>query len=94
MTIIERIEKAIKNYDAEKDSIDKVIAMAYFIGREQATKELSDKIAKVFEEQKKRALKSRYHNIAMNVQGNISYVYSADYSQGMTESFGSDETEV
>lgn len=43
MTINERINKAIENFDEKTDSIDKIIAVAYFIGREEGAKFLIDK---------------------------------------------------
>ena len=94
MTIIERVKQALKNYDGEKDSLDKVIVIAYFIGREAAAKEISDKAREIFAEQQKRAKASRYHNFAMNVQGNVNYIYSPDYAGEMTSCFGTDETEI
>lgn len=94
MTINERIKKAIENFSGDEDSIDKIIALAYFIGREDATKEISDKVNAVFAEQKERAKACRYSNMAMSVQGDIDHVYSPDYSQGMTTSFASDETNL
>lgn len=94
MTINERIKKAIKNFDGDTDNIDKIIALAYYIGREDATKELSDKVSAVFSEQKKRVSECRYHNMAMNIQGDIDYVYSRDYAQDMTALFASDETNL
>lgn len=94
MTINERIKQAIENFDGETDNLDKIIALAYFIGREDATKELSDKVNAIFADQKKRANACRYHNVAMSVQGDIDRVYSPDYSQGMTTCFASDETNL
>ena len=94
MTINERITNAIENFSADTDNIDKIIALAYFIGREDAAKELSDKVNAVFAEQKKRAKACRYSNMAMRVQGDIDHVYSQDYSQDMTTCFASDETNL
>ena len=44
MTINERINKAIENFDGKTDNIDKIIAVAYFIGRDEASKFLIDKV--------------------------------------------------
>ena len=55
MTIIERVKTALKTGDYEKDSLDKLISMAYYIGRESATKEVSDLYNDLIAEQNKRA---------------------------------------
>lgn len=96
MKIKERIEKALSNLGnfGNEDSIDKLIAVAYYMGREQASKEICDKVSDIFAEQKDRAEKSRYHNMAMNIQGNIDAIYSSDYAQDMTKAFGGDETKL
>lgn len=52
MTINERIKKAIENFSCEKDSIDKIIALAYFTGREDATKEYANKVNAIFADPK------------------------------------------
>ena len=54
---------AIKS-DWTKDGTSKLLAIAYYMGREEATKEILDKHNSVIDEQKKRAAKSRYHNFA------------------------------
>lgn len=68
MTIYERIIDAIVNFSCETDSIDKIIALAYFIGREDAIKEYANKVNAVFSEQKKKANDCRYSNMAMRAQ--------------------------
>ena len=52
MTINERIKQAIENFDSETDNLDKIIALAYFIGREEATNEISDKVNAIFADPK------------------------------------------
>ena len=94
MTINERIKQAIENFNGDTDNIDKIIALAYFIGREDATKVLSDNVNAVFAQQKERAKACRYSKMAMRVQGNIDYVYSQDYSQDMKKCFASDVTNL
>lgn len=94
MTILERIRKACANREHEKDSIDKLIYVAYMIGREEATKEVSDKYRAHIAEQKERADKSRYRNLCNYVVGDESYIYTSDYSGGVTETYGSDETKL
>lgn len=94
ITVIERIKKATENMNCETDSIDKLIALAYLIGREDATREISDKYNEILSDQRKRADESRYHNFANEIIGYKQYIYSGDYAQGMKESFGSDKTKL
>jgi hypothetical protein len=94
MTVKERIEKALENREMETDSIDKIIALAYYLGREQAAKEVCNSAKQIFTEQQKRAAESRYHNFAMAIQGNINYIYHPDYAGDMTAEFGSDRTVI
>jgi hypothetical protein len=94
MTVKERIKKAIENVDMEIDSIDKLITLAYYMGKEQAAKEVCDNARQIFTEQKKKAKESRYHNFAMAIQGNIDYIYHPDYAGDMTAEFGSDRTVI
>lgn len=93
MKIKERIEKALKCRNFETDNIDKIIAIAYYMGKEKATKEICDRHKKIFDEQKERAKKCRYHKMAMEVIGNERTIYSDDYSNDITKTFGDDDTE-
>ena len=44
MTIKERVMHCVENLDCEKDNIEKLVALAYFIGKEEATKNVSDAV--------------------------------------------------
>lgn len=92
MTVKERVLKALENREMEVDSIDKIIALAYYMGREQTAKEVCDSAKQILSEQQKRAMESRYHNMAMAIQGNVAYIYHPDYAGDMTSMFGSDGT--
>jgi len=94
MTAKERVLKALENSEFEVDNIDKIIALAYYIGKEQGVKEVCDSAKAIFTEQQKRAAGSRYHNFAMAIQGNINYIYHPDYAGDMTAEFGSDRTVI
>ena len=94
MTVYERIKSAAKKFNCESDNIDKLIAVAYYIGREEATKAVSDKYNDVIAEQRQRAAKCRYHNMASEIVGDTNYIYSGDYSQEMKKTFGNDETTI
>lgn len=92
MTIIERVKSALKTTGYDKDSLDKLIAMAYYIGRESATRKVSDDYNALIAEQKKRADECRYTHMAHKVIGDKNYIYHSDYAGDMTATFGSDET--
>ncbi len=99
MTVKERVLSVVRDgvdlgngYD--KSSIEKMIYLAYYIGREQATREVSDRYNAHIAEQKARAKKSRYYRLALSVVGNEDYLYSTDYSAEMTGTFGSDEADI
>ena len=81
-----------KGYSMEVDDPRKLIAIAYYMGRESAAHEVSDKYNQLLAQQMQRAEDCRYHNMAMAIQGNIRYVYSPDYSGDMTNMFGIDQT--
>lgn len=92
MTVEERILKAIANADCEVDSIDKIISLAYYMGRESAAKEVCDKAHDIFKQQRQAANNCRYHNLAREMQGNITHLYHPDYSGTMMDEFGNDIT--
>lgn len=100
MTILERVKSIINGrWDIvgnqnKPASIDKMILMAYYIGRESATKEVSDKYTALIKEQRERAGNCRYHKMANVIIGDKDYIYSCDYAQDMTTTFGSDRSDI
>lgn len=94
MTILEKIAACKACTDFEHDSIEKLIAIAYWIGREEATREISDKYNDLIRDQRRRAAECRYHKMAAEIVGDISYIYSSDYAGDITETFGSDQTDI
>ena len=94
MTINERIKKALKGVDMDQDSVDKLIALAYYKGREDAAKEVCNKTRYLIAEQRKRAAGTRYHRLAASVIGDKDFVYSGDYAGDMQDMFGNDKTEL
>ncbi len=94
MKIKDRVKKAPEAEAGwEKDSIDKLIAIAYYMGRESATREVSDAYRKRLKDQKERADKCGYHEMARKVLGDTNYIYFPDYAGDISDMFGDDETE-
>lgn len=94
MTVIERVRQCVESLDCEKDNTEKLIALAYYIGREEATRETSDKYKKLIREQRAKANACRYKHMANEIIGKADYIYCPDYSGDMTATFGSDDTEI
>ena len=53
--------------EMDKDSIEKLVKIAYYMGREEAAREVSDKYSDHIAEQKQRASECRYHNMAAEI---------------------------
>ena len=99
MTVKEKITSIVfasnqDGYDMDTDDWRKLVAMAYYLGRESATKEVSDKYKELIHNQRKRASECRYKNMANKIIGNQDYIYFPDYAGDMTALFGSDETNL
>lgn len=94
MTLINRVKHACDNCDMEVDSVDKLIAFAYYMGREEATRYVSDKYSAHIARQRERADACRYKHMAAAIVGPERYLYTPDYGQEMTGLFGSDETQL
>lgn len=94
MTIKQRIRKCLKSWDGETDTIEKIVAVAYYMGREDAAREICNKAENIFREQMKRAMQCRYRNTAIKVQGNVRIIYSPDYSCTVGDTFGEDDTNI
>lgn len=98
MTINERISQLIySTIDMNSDtaaSIEKMIYTAYYMGREDATREVSDKYSALIQEQRKRANECRYSRMANAVIGDKNYIYCADYAQEISNTFGGDPADV
>lgn len=93
-TIRERVKMALENHDFETDNLDKLIALAYFMGQEEATRRISDRYNAHLAAQHKRAEACRYHKMAAEIVGPEKFLYSPDYAGDMTDLFGKDETEL
>ena len=98
MTIAERVRSIVNSQvnltDEVPAGIEKMIYMAYYMGREDATREISDRYTALIREQQKRAQECRYHNLAAAIVGDVEYIYSSDYGMEMTSTFGGDPADV
>ena len=92
MSIID--DPAQKGYDMSIDDPRKLIAIAYYMGRESATREVSDVYSALLRQQLDRADKCRYRHMAHAVQGDVKYIYHGDYSGDITSMFGADQTDL
>ena len=91
MTINEYIRQIAKsNIDMKHASFEKMIYTAYYMGREEATREVSDEYAALIQEQRKRANECRYSRMANAIIGDKNYIYCADYAQDISNTFGGD----
>lgn len=97
MKIKDRVKQAVENAQMDEEltkDIDKLIAMAYYIGQEEAARHVADKYTKLIAEQNKRADECRYHVMAHSIVGDVKYIYDTNYRGEMTSTFGDDETEL
>lgn len=92
MTRLERLKAALKTRDYEADTVDALLAFAYYAGREEATKESHDKYTALIEGQNKRAATCRYHHMVRYIIGEQKYIYSPDYAGDKLETYGDIET--
>jgi len=78
---------------ADPDNIRKLIAMAYYMGRETATREICDRHNQQMTDMRKRADTCRYHIMANAIIGDrtADQIYSGDYAGEMMGTFGADE---
>lgn len=94
MTVIEKVKQCVANLDCEKDTVEKIIALAYYIGKEEATRRVSNEYRHLIKEQRERANNCRYKHMANEIIGDRDYIYNPEYSGKMTGLFGSDKTEI
>lgn len=94
MTVLEKVKTCVNNLECDKDCVEKLIALAYYIGKEEAARDISDKYNALLREQRERANACRYKHMAHYVIGDTKFIYSPDYAGDMTEAFGSDETNI
>ncbi len=90
--IIEKIHEMVKTADMSQDTVERLVAMAYWHGREQATQEIIDEHNAIIGGMRERAEGCRYHNMAAEIIGQHAGIYSDDYAGDMTKTFGQENT--
>lgn len=84
------------------DTMDKLITIAYYMGREVKAKERADEFSALLARMRERADACRYNHMANSViddpslesLGSREYIYDPDYSGDITNEFGDDETSL
>lgn len=95
MTILERIKIARESNEAwkDEDTLNKLIALAYEIGRESGVKEISDDYTALIASMRERANACRYPHMANAIIGKA-HIYHYAYAGDITDTFGSDKTNL
>lgn len=73
------------------DETEKLIAMAFAMGVEKATKQISDQYTALLAGQRERAEGCRYYNMVNKVLGDVNPIYSPDYRGDVTKEFAGDK---
>ena len=101
MTIRDRVRNIVKSHEYSsilssegRANIEKMILMAYYMGREEAAKEVSDKYSEHLKKQRERADNCRYYKLVHSIIGPEKYLYNTDYAGEMTREFGDDLADI
>lgn len=70
------------------DTLERLVAFAYWYGREQATKEVSDAYRQLIKEMNLRAEETKYEKMIKRVIGDKTYIIFKDYNGTKTTEFG------
>lgn len=89
----EEIDRIVKTEDVLNgdDETEKLIAMAFAMGMEKATKQISDQYTALLAGQRERAEGCRYYNMVNKVLGDVNPIYSPDYRGDVTKEFAGDK---
>lgn len=96
MNIKQKIKQIVATVTYDGEAVDtqrnKLIALAYYIGREEGVKRICDKHAAKIAAMRVKARSCRYHNMSHAVidAGGQDIIYDADYAGDMTATFGDD----
>lgn len=94
-TLKNRIIQIVNDCDMDGDTLERLVCYAYWMGREDGVRDMSDKTTALIQQQKERAEACRYHNMASDIIGiDRDYIYHPDYSSDMTIEFSNEETNL
>lgn len=99
MTVIERVNSIVNGQtdlsgEHKTASIEKMIYLAYYMGKEEATRKVSDDYRNLIAEMRKRASECRYKHFANKVIGELDFIYEPEYSKDVTDVFGNDKADI
>ena len=96
LTVKELIESIVNdsNVKLSSDTLERLVTVAYYMGRETATREVSDLYMARICAQEERARECRYHNLAREIIGDTKPIWRYDYRQEVMNLFGGDETRL
>ena len=92
--IINKVRSRDYRIDLDEDTIEKIVYLAYECGKSDGAQHAASLYSSELRNQKERAKKCRYHKLAMNIQGNIEWLYDTNYANDMFETFADDVTHV
>lgn len=95
-TLIDAVNEILKDSGAlySGDTVERLVAFAYYYGRETATKEVSDTYRAMIKEMRKRAESSRYTTLINEAIGDRNYIVFTDYPGRVTKDAGTLETHL
>lgn len=96
MTYYERVMQALEAEEwGDEGTLDDLLRMAYFLGKEDGAQEACDMATKRWHEQQVRALRCRYWRQALKIVGDAAdftsgkgFIYHPDYSHDYSAVFG------
>ena len=94
MKMEERVRQMVKSANMSEDSVARLVALAYWMGREEATRKICDKHNNMIADMIYRATECRYHKMVSNVIGDCTVIYDDDYAGEFTATFGGIDTEI
>lgn len=89
MNCYEYIKNCVKK-GVEPNSIEGLISLAYWIGRESAAKQVADSYCAKIEAMREFASSQKYHRLCNSVIDSVNMDYQPDYAGDVTSTFGDD----
>lgn len=93
MTYTERVERALQESTqepGEPEYINRLILMAYQLGKTRAAREVCDQHSAQLRTAREKARALRYHAMAEAILPSSDLIYHPDYSGDYVETFGGD----